>query len=96
MVEERTVIAGTAKHLQEQMKRTVSAMGRLQGDAPGTRTRTKREMNSNWSSLEALPREERQAMMVAMAERAGHADGEERLCELCKYLGSKAQEKVGG
>lgn len=93
-MDERSVIAGTASHLQEQMRRTVSAMGRLQGDAPGTRTRGKREQNAIFDRVTALPREERQAMMVAMAERAGHQDGEEKMCELCRYLGSKAQEKM--
>lgn len=96
MADERSVIAGTAKHLQEHMNRTVKAVGRLQGDLPGTRTRGKREVNTMWSSLEALPREERQSMMVAMAERAGHVDGEKTMCELCKFLGSKAQEMVNG
>jgi hypothetical protein len=94
MPDQRSVIAGTAKHLQEQMNRTVGAMASLQGDTPGTRQRGKREQNAIFNRISALPREERQSMMVAMAERAGHQDGEQKMCELCRYLGSKAQEMV--
>lgn len=90
---ERNIIGNTADHLQEQMKRTLDVTSGLQTDRPGTRKRTTQEKNKLWNSLISLGREERQAILLGMAERSGHQDGEQSPCELCQFIASKAVEK---
>ncbi len=90
---ERNVVGNTAAHLNEMMKRTTAAMKAMQPDVPGTTKRTTQERNRVWNQLISLPTEERQAMLLAMSERAGHQYGEAQPCELCQFIASKAVEK---
>jgi len=89
----RNVVGNTADHLQEQMRRTLANTTAMQPERPGVRSRTTQEKNKLWQDLISLNRDDRQAILVAMSERAGHQEGESSPCELCSFIASKAMEK---
>lgn len=88
---ERNVIGNAATHLSEMMNRSVKAAASLMPGPPGTEPRSRRSIDSVWERIVSLPREEKQAMLVAMAERAGHRPDEETPCELCRLIAMKAR-----
>ncbi len=73
-------------HVMNMMKQTRSLLSEMQPNKPGTVPRGTRERNALWKRLKSLDKPELQAIMEAMAERAGHAPNEDKPCELCKFL----------
>lgn len=86
----RGIIGGVSTHMQEQMRRTSKFMGGLQDGPPGTERVSPQRENVLWGKLADTPAPERQALMEAMAGRAGHTPDEERPCELCRFIAKMA------
>lgn len=84
---------GTAsKHLREMFGSALIELKARQDGPPGTIPRTEREKTNLWKKLNSLERPELEAMMTQMAERAGHEQGEKKMCELCRFLSDRLEK----
>jgi hypothetical protein len=80
----------TAKHVREVIDATSKQVTSMFPAGPGKRKRSPQELASLFRAIANEPSESRQAIMESIAKQAGHAPGEERPCELCRFLGDQA------
>ena len=81
------------EHVSSLMESTTAELERMQPGPPGTRERSKRELNNIWKAIQSLPPDIQLSVIQSMAERSGHEDGEATLCETCDFLASRVNMK---
>lgn len=57
-----------------------------QSEKPGVEKTSKRARNAQFKRIAEMAPEERQTMMSEWAEKAGHEQGEDEPCEVCRFL----------
>lgn len=79
-------LTNIAGHLTERMHRVAKHMEGMQETPVDTRKRGTREQKKVWETITGLDEQERNALLTAMGERAGHEENEKQPCELCRWV----------